>query len=343
MSQDAVSEGLEASYQRKLARSILGVDDADKISGFLAQVVGEHLGWNDPHCFLLELSVGAVFGVAEGEKKCILKVFSPDAEFDSLESQSGFQQYLSAQGFPCPPVILGPMKHEEVVVAIEGYLDKGRRADGHLGSDRRLMATSLADLIALGEQYPHQQALPRRILQTAEGSPWPQPHNVLFDFAATEHGAEWIDDVGWRFKGVVEAPSQPPKIGHMDWGAKHFRIDAGQVSAIYDWDSVVRIPEARIVGEAAISFATTWYVPGSNRPSLDEALDFLNQYQLARRKQFTHEQTVTLVASMLYGAGYAARCEYAIKDETGKTENCEFLAMLLDADLESHIERLRLS
>ena len=336
-----LTAGLTQSYQRKLATSILGMESAIKISECLENIVGELLGWHRPECFLFELSVGAVFGLSMGEEKCILKAYSSDTELESLKAQSRFQRYLSEQGFPCPPVISEPAVRDGLIFTIEGYLGKGRRADGHLKEDRKLMAKSLAELIAIGEQYQYQDELPRYLLQAVEGSPWPKPHNVLFDFPATSRGAEWIDDVGWRFKTSSEASDQTLKIGHLDWGAKHIRMASRQVSAIYDWDSVARFPEAHIIGSAAINLATSWYVSGSNRPTLVELLDFLDQYQLARGRFFSKGQRDTLVSSMLYGAGYSARCEYSIKAEAGRTENCEFLRMLLDSDLETFVERLR--
>ena len=123
--------GLAESYQKKLALSVFGIDSAVKISGLLEKVVGDILGWRKPECFLFEISVGAVFGLSEGGEQCIFKAFSRDTEIDALKSQSRFQRYVARQGFPCPPVISEPLVREGIVFTIEGYMGRGRRADGH--------------------------------------------------------------------------------------------------------------------------------------------------------------------------------------------------------------------
>lgn len=332
-----LERGLSESYTRKLARSILGTETPHDIAGMLTRFCEHHLGWVPSSCFLFELSVGAVFGLSKDDRKCILKVFSPDAVIAVLKAQSEFQQYLHQHAYPCPPVLVAPTRGEGIVFAVEGFLGDGRRANGHLKEDRKLLATALAELIALGKQYPKQDAFPQLLLRTVEGSPWLKPHNILFDFPATKAGAEWIDDVGRRYRHVIEAPQEPLVIGHIDWGAKHTRILDQRISAIYDWDSVGRIPETRIVGQAAINFTTTWYVDCANKPDLDELLEFIDIYESARGEKFSADQRRLLADSMLYGAAYGARCEHAIKEETDRTENRDFLKMLLAADMHGRL------
>lgn len=332
-SKKVLQDGLAESWQRKLALAILATNDAENISAFIDRVSAKYLGWLEVDCFLFELSVGAVIGLSNGRQKCIMKVFSPDSDVAPLLAQSRFQQYLSDNGFPCPSVLIAPKVEQGVVLAVEDYLDSGRRANGHLRKDRKLMSETLAKLVTLGEQYDAQIEIPPRVLQPVAGSPWPKPHNTLFDFTATSVGAEWIDEIGWRYKAIVDSHDEPIAIGHIDWGAKHIRIEDDCVTAVYDWDSVVRMPEARIVGEAATNFATTWYVECSNRPHLTEMTDFLFHYQAAREINFSAEQRELLVASMFYSAGYAARCEHAIKRQAGVTENCDFLKMLIDSGI----------
>lgn len=343
---DVIHNGLAEPFQRNLTRSVLGTDSAAQVESIMASLMAVSLGCNQPECFLFEMSVGATFGVRYGVRyggldnsgrRCLLKVFLPGSDVDELQRQARFQAWLSAHSFPCPLMLHEPAVHESHIYVIEGYLDLGDRADGHRSLDRKLLASELARLIDLGKHYPHQNELPLHALQGLSYGPWPQPHNVLFDFEATRQGAEWIDAIGSRYKPILDSCNEALVIGHMDWGAKHCRINNGEVSAIYDWASVARMPESRIVGQAAATFTTSWYVEGPNRPDLVEVKAFVAEYQTARGRTFSLSELKTLVAAIYFGAAYGARCEHANAHKNPSIENRDFLRNLTNCDLLSEI------
>jgi len=233
--------------------------------------------------------------------------------------------------FVCPSVLKQARNYSGMAISIESYLDKGTRANGHLELDRRLMASSLADLVHLGVNYPEMESIPTNNLFRDPGSVWPKPHNVLFNFDQSKKGAGWIDQVGEKYLPFLEASHERLVIGHLDWGAKHCRIDNDRISAIYDWDSVARVPEERVLGSAAASFTTSWYVEGRNRPMISEVMAFISDYLNPSK---TTEIDVELLSGMIYyAAGYGARCEHAIANKTDRKENRDFLSEVLSSDL----------
>ena len=330
-----IVDGLREPYQRKLARSILKTDSADRITDLANSIVSSHLGWDCFTCFHFELSVGAVLGISRDDERCLVKFFGPDSTLSDLVARTNFQSWLCQQGYPCPNVIVYPTVSDQIVFLVEEYIDTGRRADGHRIEDRELMAAELARLIQLGNLYPLAGELPLHALEVVPKSPWPKPHNVLFDFEATKKGAEWIDAIGQRYQPLLASDCAPRKIGHMDWGAKHCRVDGSRISAIYDWDSVARLPETEIVGKAAVNFTASWYVEGKLRPSIEEMVSFVGCYEKASSKKFSDHELEMIVAAIKYGAGYGARCEYAnvVANGADSSELREFLSIIESVDL----------
>ncbi len=329
-SQIIIAAHLAESSEKNLADSILGTHDLDAIEGFLNQVLAEALGWREVELFHFELSVGAAFGLrnAQGEK-CLLKVLSPDDY--GVEARRGFQIWMREQGFPCPKVILPVTERNGLKFLIEEYNDAGRRADGHLSKDRRLMALLLYRMMALSKRYDGLASVPNDTLVQVPGSVWPKPHNVYFDFEATRQGAEWIDEAGARFKPVVDAMEDGDVLAHMDWSAKHLRIDNESVSVTYDWDSVARVTETRAVGAAAAVFTYSQYINKPNRPELNQSKAFIADYEAARGAKFSAVERDQIYACMVYTAAYGARCEHAI-DHSGPGEEARtFLKSLLEA------------
>jgi hypothetical protein len=341
-SNSLIHGALQEAYQRDLANSILKSDDADNIFSIAKNMIQTSLGWIDPECFHFEISVGATFGFKDDYgHRCMLKVFGPDCIESELIGRTRFQNWINKQGYPCPSVLVMPNWHNDLLFVIEEYLDKGRRANGHDFPDRKLMAHSLWTLIELGKNYPLENEIPTEALARVPNSPWPKPHNILFDFESTKKGAEWIDDVGERYGPVIDDVSCRKVIGHLDWGAKHSRIDSNTISAVYDWDSVARVAETSVVGGAAASFTTTWYVECDNRPDVPEMISFITEYQLARVKPFTTSECQQITASIYYAAAYGARCEYAGDQgqENANTETREFLKMLISVDLDGLLKQ----
>jgi hypothetical protein len=88
-------------------------------------------------------------------------------------------------------------------------------------------------------------------------------------------------------------------VGHGDWEAQNLRWLTGRPFVIYDWDSVVCLPEAAIIGAAAGAFAS------SDTPtlaSLESSEAFLDAYQSRREHRFTPEEIQVAWAASLWPA-----------------------------------------
>ena len=321
---------LAEASEKKLADSILKTHSPEAIEQLLKKAVQETLGWGSLAVFRFELSVGAAFGLSNDKgERCLLKVLSPD-DFGA-EIRRDFQSWLGQQGFPCPKVLVPLVYIDGLPIVIEEYVDEGRRADGHLSEDRNLIAGKLSQLIKLSRSFPRMREMPTDTLVEVAGSVWPKPHNVYFDFDATTMGAEWIDAAGARSKPVLDAMAEGGIIAHLDWSPKHFLIKDGEVSVIYDWDSVARVPETRAVGAAAAAHVNSEYINKSNRPTLEQVELFLSDYERHRGSAFSGCDLKEVWASLVYGAAYGARCEHAIDHANPGNDARMFLRTLVDA------------
>ena len=130
-------------------------------------------------------------------------------------------------------------------------------------------------------------------------------------------------------------------IGHLDWGAKHCRVQDNAISAVYDWDSVARVTETRVVGSAAVTFTTTWYVECNHQPEISEMISFVAEYQDARAEPFSTSEFEEITAAIYYQAAYTARCEHAGNQgqKDTKAEHGRFLELLISVDIDGQLKK----
>jgi hypothetical protein len=209
-------------------------------------------------------------------------------------------------------VLAGPRPFGDGHAAILEHMDGGDRADANDPLIRRAMATTLARLVALAAPLRDDlPGLPRGRVPRA--ALWPVPHNALFDFGATRHGAAWIDRIAAASREVLLAAGGPAVVGHSDWSAHNMRFSrGGEVSAVYDWDSLKVEPEAVLVGAAAATFPATWYVEVRKYPPPEAAAAFVRDYEEARGRRFGTAERAVVAAAATYGLAYTARCEHAL-------------------------------
>lgn len=341
-SESIISAGLVETYQRDLADSILQTHDPEEIALLVHEAVTAHLDWHNPVCFSIEISVGATFGMQNSDgRKCLVKINGPDCIKSELASRAKFQQWIFQKDYPCPSLLLHPKYIQGRLTLIEAYLDQGRRANGHVPADRKLMAEALATLVELGQHYPDSESIPTDTLCSVPDSPWPKPHNILFNFESTQSGAEWIDEIGSYYGVARDRVVAPRVLGHVDWGAKHTRISGGKISAIYDWDSTARVHETCVVGSAAVNYTATWYVECPNRPTMLEMVAFVTDYEAARGKLFDDQEVEEITANSYYSAAYGARCEHAADDlqDGSRDEFRRFLRGLIKADFSTLLKQ----
>jgi hypothetical protein len=207
---------------------------------------------------------------------------------------------------------VGPRRIGLGHAVVEDLLDRGEDADAHRPEIRQAMVEALEGLHRLTATIHPDPALPRALVTDVEpGTPWPRPHHPMFDFAATRRGAEWIDEVAWRARAVLESGAGHPVMGHSDWSVKDFRFEGDRITAIYDWQSLCIEREPVLVGLAAKTFTMTWRLPVPWAPTLQETQAFVREYGRARGSPFTEAERATVGAAAALGLAYTARCEHA--------------------------------
>jgi Phosphotransferase enzyme family len=314
-----------------LADSIFGLTDPKQIADWVAQMIRYHLHQEIVGCEFWELSVSFTVGLrlADGQR-CVLKCRSAkNISLETLQAVGQVQQALADQGFPAPTLIVAPTQFGPCWMSVETLLDVGDNCDAHQPSIRRAMATGLAWQIQLARALPLTLPLPTSRFRASQL--WEKPHNALFDFEQTQSGADWIDAIAASAKAVLANDQAPLQIGHMDWSIKNMRMHNGQLSAVYDWDSLRLETEPVIVGNAAKGFLVTWYVDaGIMVPTPEEVVQFVQDYEAARGLAWTAREHRVIAAAFLYSMAYTARCEHAI-DQSGEKWTGSFREALWNA------------
>lgn len=101
-------------------------------------------------------------------------------------------------------------------------------------------------------------------------------------------------------------------VGHSDWRVENLRYAGGELSAIYDWDSLVVRPEAALAGAIAGIFSADWRAPERCRiPTRAEMTAFVTDYEAARGRPFSPAERELADAALVYQLAYGARCEWS--------------------------------
>jgi hypothetical protein len=248
---------LDTAELARWCQEQLGAEPAETLfeTGHLSQVVGLRL--------------------ADG-REVVVKV-RPAAT--RLAACTTVQRHLWAAGFPCPEPLVGPGSLGAWMVTAEAYMPGGAKGPASAQELPELSAHGLRELVEkapapdeVGELdppppwfgYGHRQA-----------GLWPElalddPHGDL-----SAAGEPWIEDAARHARARLDACRFEPVIGHGDWWTGNLRWLGDELHAVDDWDSVVRAPEAAIVGAAATAFAETHTVPGA---TIAEAEAFFAAY-----------------------------------------------------------------
>jgi hypothetical protein len=257
-------------------------------------------------------SVGVVRGIrlADG-RRVVVKAHQPRESLARLQAVQDLQSELFRAGVPCPEPLGSPKRLGAGLATAETLIDGGEVRDTHDPTCRRLIAQALASHLEITRSFGRPAALAGGWNLYAHGRLWPRrAHAPIFDFAATGAGAEWIDALAAQAKPLAQTGGAM-FTGHTDWSGKHFRFAAGRITAIYDWDSLAVRSEAAIVGNAAMSFATNFDIPGVRRaPTPTEMGAFINEYDAARAAPLTAAERRQIAACAMFLGAYTARCEH---------------------------------
>ena len=297
-----------------VVRSIFGTTDPDAIWADVLTMCPEAV-----ECFRFEANVGALLGlVVRGGDRVALKVHR-DASAERLAGIQEVQDHLWRYGFPCPRP-LGVRGR----ATLEEWRDDGIQRDAHAPDVRGLLARLLVRLLTLTRGVRPFSDLPP-FFPRPGGPLWPAPHSVLVDFDATVKGAEWIDEIAGAARARRDTARGAVVIGHHDWTAKRARFADIKATVVHGWDSLSIDFEPVFVGNAAARF-TSDVEP---LPTVDEAFQFIADYERARSSPFTREEQAVAWASAVYARAYATRCVHALGGDTAELQLPEYAAALL--------------
>jgi hypothetical protein len=297
-----------------VARWIFGVVDPDRIAAMFDAWASRELGAVIHHAWMWSVSVGCVAGVVlESGDRIVIKAYPPDRDVQRLEGVVALQRAANARGLPAPEPIRGPARMGNGLAVAERALDVGRRPQLTDPTDRRTAARGWLSVVELLEDSL--TLLPRTVDEArVVDSLYPRPHSPWFDFEATSRGAEWIDALASDAARVMARTDGPAAVVHMDWRSDNIRLDdAGErVVAIFDWESVRASSEATALGLVAAMHSVDWFDPvGPYFATATECIEFAREVERARAARFSPTSWDAVVASIVFGWCYTARCEHA--------------------------------
>jgi hypothetical protein len=295
-----------------LDRLVFGTDDPRRIDELLNDWCATVLGAPVASTTFTTASVGVVSGLelVDG-RRVVVKAFQPRWTRVFLTAVARVQAHVVKAGFPCPAPIGGPAPVGTGFALAESELpDPGHepmRPDSLVAA-----AGGLARLVELCRDVDPSGLSPHPLDGRHDGGLYPQPHNPVFDFAATAAGAEWIDELAAAATEVRQRDESSPVIAHTDWSVRNIRLRDGALLAVYDWDALAIVSEAVAVGQASVSWAARGEVGDVIAPSLGDASRFVRSYEQARGRSLDDEVRGALGASALWMLAYTARCEHAL-------------------------------
>ena len=80
-------------------------------------------------------------------------------------------------------------------------------------------------------------------------------------------------------------------VADTDWSARNVRFDEERLLAVYDWDSLALVKECTALGQAAMTWSVTADPGGTEFPDMESVLDYMADYEQARNRRFSAEQT----------------------------------------------------
>ncbi len=272
----------------------------------------------------------AVFGVAlSNDRNVVVKVRPWD---ERLLSCWRVHRALWEGGFPCPEP-LGPTENVSGrAVSVEDYLPGGEKLPRG-GDTASRLARVLAELVGSAPAPDTVGRLEPRLGFLR----WDHPGSSLWPSARDAGGdlnefnePTWIDDYATLVRTKLTRTTLAVVVGHGDWWSENIRWQDGRVLAVDDWDSLVVLPEAAIVGVGAALFA-------DGASTIEESEQFLDAYIHASGRRWSSEEM-----QVAWGSGLWARLFDARKNTTwGSTIPAELAGEVEARALRSGIDTTR--
>jgi hypothetical protein len=303
-------------------RLIFGGGDGAEIDAVVSRFAKARLGSAVKAVLFRRTSVGVVTGVelVDG-RRVVIKAHQPQQPLEVLKTVFVTQCYLADQGFPCPRPLIPPAPIGNGFATVEEFRDDGSFANPHEPAIRDAMAGGLARLLGLTRPLGAPASLRGAWGMWSSEELWPgTAHSPIFDLARTSSGAEWIDDLAREAKAQVP-PDGQVFVVHSDWSGKHLRFDErGEITVVYDWDSLALRTEVQALGIAAGTFTSNFELDLFYAPAPDEVTGFIGAYSRAREVPLNEEETIAAHAAAAYVIAYTARCEHALGQRGDFTE-----------------------
>lgn len=320
---------------------IHGTGDAGEIAAAIDGACLQHLGAPVARPIFYQSSIGAVAGLelVDG-RRVTLKAHQSTRPQALLREVVRVQSVVSRAVGLAPAVLAGPFPFGRGMAVFEQYVDAGVWADPHEASVRRELARSLCSMVAALLPIAADCTLPGHLLPSpVDGPLWPTPHSKLFDFTATQAGAEDIDDVA-RAAHARTRPAGRVVVAHGDWRAEHVRFHDGVAVAAFDWDSLCKLSEPALIGFTAHAFCADWSrADHVQAPTVAEARAFVHDYEAARGQPFEREESSLCSACFAYSVAYTARCGHALgADQRGQRGTFQHLIAELGVGLVAALE-----
>ncbi len=318
-----VTAVVEAQFSRwtgtgvgSIERDVLGTDEPNEIAAIFERFCLERLGASPSDAVFYAASAGCVLGVrlASGDD-VVIKAYQRRWEQDFLAAVQAGQERAVRGGLPCPQPLAAPTgitPGRPNLAVVESWLpDPGMRPGGSAAA-RAVSAGGLSRQISLCRQLTGSGRLTRHPLRQSDAGLYGQPHSPLFDFESTAAGAEWIDDLALEARQLRDQDDSTPVVAHTDWSARNVRFDDDGLRAVYDWDSLALVTESTALGQAAMTWSVTADPGGTEFPTMDSALAYMEDYQKRRGASFSRSQLRSARAAAVYVLGYTARCEHSL-------------------------------
>lgn len=270
--------------------------------------------------------------LADG-RRVVIKVHpTGTADPRRLGAAQEVQRHLVSQGFPAPRPLTGPLRLGQGFAVVEELVDSGAPPDPASRHDRRAMAQALAEITALCLSLPALPELDANHLKILpDGQVWPAPNDPGLNFEPDERTTGWIDRLALTARKRRNEPTAAALVtGHGDWHLEHLRLRDGRPSATYDWDSVVRAPEAFIVGCAVGGFVADWSRDEPPVvPSFSQMAEFVGDYEHARGCPFAEPEREVIHAHWVEMTAYGARVEVA-RERAGRSATDRYRSSLAE-------------
>ena len=236
------------------------------------------------------------------------------------ESVERIQHCLDAQlvaarnGFPCAtPLTAAEALDAAVVVSAEEWRPGGEMLRGHDGDSAQRSAILLAELMAALVQHPAKALEPPppwMHWNPPGGGLWPP--NGPIDRMDQALVPDNVREYARRAASRLRHSALPHVLGHGDWEAQNIRWKNGRAWSVHDWESLVSLPEAAIVGAASGAFAN------AEVPTLAPVASsgtFIASYESARGRTFTEDEREIAWAASLWPALHNARGEHLFRSD----------------------------